>query len=154
MNVMSVYDSAGNICHLLSPKLIKSITNKFFTQYQISMKLIFPGLGENREIGSAVGQTENETRSEYLKNSSNDFLQTRYVNTFLQVFQIGIIHLIQKVEEVQILKPDFTFRKYVSQKNKLNDFLQMAFKYSFLDVSSVVIVVYERKIDGSPNLVS
>ena len=43
--------------------------------------------GKNRENKSGVEQTRNETGSEYLKNSSNDFLQTQHINTFLHVSQ-------------------------------------------------------------------
>ena len=47
----------------------------FYTQYQSSAQVILPSFDENWETGSGVEHTGNETRNEYLKNGSNDFLQ-------------------------------------------------------------------------------
>ena len=56
-------------------KTNKDRNTKFYAQYQTSAKIIFPGFEENRKTGNGVGQTENETGSECLRNGSNDFLQ-------------------------------------------------------------------------------
>ena len=66
-------------------KANKGRNNKIYTQYQISVYLIFPGFGESQKIGSGVRLTGNETERENLKNSCNDFLLTRYINNLLHV---------------------------------------------------------------------
>ena len=48
---------------------------------------MFPGFDKNRETGSVVGQTGNETKSEYFKNDSNDFFQTRPFYTFFRMYK-------------------------------------------------------------------
>ena len=76
----------GKYLALYISKTNKDRNTRFNTQYQINVRIIFPGFGENRKTGSVVGRTGNETRSKYLKNGSNDFLQTQDINTFLYVF--------------------------------------------------------------------
>ena len=49
---------------------------------------MYPDFDENRKIECRVKKTGNETISEYFKNGLNDFLQTRYINTYLHVFRI------------------------------------------------------------------
>ena len=70
--------------YVFKPNEDRSI--KFYTQYQIYV-LISPGFDENPKTGSGVGKIRNEARRGYLKNGSNNFLQTRYLNTFLLDFQ-------------------------------------------------------------------
>ena len=48
---------------------------------------MFPGFDENRRIGIGAGHTGNETKSDYLKNGSKNFLQARSLNIFSHVFQ-------------------------------------------------------------------
>ena len=60
---------------------------------------MFSGLTKNREIRSGVRQIGNE----YLKNDSIDFLQTRYVKTFLHVCLECISHLLLKIDANQNL---------------------------------------------------
>ena len=58
---------------------------------------------------------------------------------------------IEKLVEVKIWYLNFNFQKCISRKIRSNDFLQMPYNNSLLDMFSDVIVVYYRKIVGSPN---
>ena len=54
---------------------------------------MLPGLNENRKTESETEQTG----SEYLKNSSRDFLQTRYINTLLNFFKNVFVVYYRKI---------------------------------------------------------
>ena len=65
----------GEYLALYTSKTNNYRNNKFYaSQYQTSAQIIFLDFEENRKAGNGVGQTGNETKSEYLKNGSNDFL--------------------------------------------------------------------------------
>ena len=89
----------------------------------------------------------NETENEYLKNGSNNFLRTRCINTILHIFQNVLVVYkkeFRKFRKAKIWKPNFSFRKFMSRTNNLNVFLK-PFNSSLL--------MYNRKNNGSPNLV-
>ena len=50
--------------------------------------IIVPGFSDKQKTENEVERTGNETGREYLENSSNDFLQIRYMIIFLLVFYI------------------------------------------------------------------
>ena len=57
---------------------------------------MFPVFGENRKTRSGIDRTGNETESECLKNGCNNFLQIRYIITFLDDVLECISSLLQK----------------------------------------------------------
>ena len=67
-----------------------------------------------------------------IKNGSNDFLQTRYINTFLDVFQTALVIYYRKIRWSPIWKPNFDFRKRVSRKNDSNDSFQNRYVNTFV----------------------
>ena len=151
-----VCDSVENIQLHISPKLIKiDKLTKFYTQYQISVYIIFSGLDKNRKKGSGVKRTG----SEYLKNGSNNFLETLYINTFLHIFRMYVFQYqsisAENLMEVPIWQSNFRSRmRAYKRKKKIcsNDFLETPNISSILDVFSNVLVVYSRKVNGCPNL--
>ena len=75
----------------------------------------------------------------------------------IYVFQnLLVVYYKKKKKSVQLKfgsSINFNCRKCVPRKNNLNYFLQTPYNNYFLDVLLDVMVVYNRNIDGSPNLV-
>ena len=67
--------------------------------------------------------------------SPNDFLQTRYINTFLHVFQKVLVVYYRKTCGSQNLVASFSFWKCVFRKNNMIDFLQKAYNKEYLCMS-------------------
>ena len=100
-------DCVGEYSVLYIYKTKKDRSIKFYAQYRINILIIFPGFGENRKTGSRVRQTGNEIGSEHLKSISTDFLQTRYMNTFLHNFLNVLIVYYRKIHESSNLVAQF-----------------------------------------------
>ena len=48
---------------------------------------MYPGFGGNHQIGSLVRRPGNETGNSFLKNNSNEFLQTRHIDNFYMFYR-------------------------------------------------------------------
>ena len=80
------------------------------------------------------------------------FLPT-FLVPFLHIFKNGLFIYYRKFHGCPNLIAKFLFSEVRTSTNISNDFLQTPYKNFFFDAFSDVIVVYDRKNDGSPNLV-
>ena len=94
--------------------------------------MIFPGFGENRETGSEIRQTGDETGSEWLKNGSNDFLHIWCINTLQHVFQNVLVVYDRKIDGNPKLVTKFLLSEVPVLKKQLERFsLNTISKFSF-----------------------
>ena len=85
----------------------------------------------------------------------NDFLQTTYNNSLLDVFSAKIVVCYRYIGGSPNLVCQFQISEVIlSMKNGSKDFLQTLYKNFFLDVFSNKLIVHHRKNGGCPNLVT
>ena len=101
-----------------------------------------------------IGNILRRNGNHKIKNGSNGFLQTRYINTFLDAFLNIVDAYFKKIDGSPNLVEKFLLSKvHVLKKHLKRLKLQIAFRNSPSDVFSDVTVAHYRKIDRSPNLV-
>ena len=108
---------------------------KFYTQYQISVLIIFSGFGENRKMvfhESWAERTVNEIGSEFLRKSFNHFFQIWYINTFLHAFKnVLVLYYRKNLWKSKFGSLILAFGRGSFNKNGCNDFFKTRYITSF-----------------------